>query len=133
MSKEKLAHLEMIQDVINRLSQNSFLLKGWTVVLLSGLFGLAAADSDAAFVYVAYVPASFFWVLDAYFLRQERLFRALYDDVRSRPNDEVDFSMDTSAVASNVHPASRVAMSITLAWFYGATLATVLFVTVMAR
>ena len=34
----KLSHLEMIQGIVNRLSQNSFLLKGWTVVLVSGLF-----------------------------------------------------------------------------------------------
>ena len=33
-------HLELIQGVINRLSTNSFLLKGWSVVLVSALFAL---------------------------------------------------------------------------------------------
>lgn len=93
---QKLKHLELIQGVINRLSTNSFLLKGWSVVLVSALFALAAHESRAAFVYLAYIPAFVFWGLDGYFLWQERLYRALYDEVRAKPEDEVDFSMDTS-------------------------------------
>ena len=78
----KQAHLEMIQGVVNRLSHNSFLLKGWSVILVSALFALAAKDSQLLFVYLAYFPAISFWCLDGYFLRQERLFRKLYDHVR---------------------------------------------------
>ena len=37
-------HLEFIQGTVNRLSTNSFLLKGWSVVLVSALFALASAD-----------------------------------------------------------------------------------------
>lgn len=94
---QKLKHLELIQGVINRLSTNSFLLKGWSVVLVSALFALAAPESRAAFVYLAYIPAFVFWGLDGYFLWQERLYRALYDHVRSKPDAEIDFSMDTSS------------------------------------
>ena len=36
--ENKQKHLELIQGVINRLSSNSFLLKGWSVVLISALF-----------------------------------------------------------------------------------------------
>jgi hypothetical protein len=71
----KRAHLEMIQGVVNRLSNNSFLLKGWSVLLVSGLFALAAKDAKALFVYIAYFPCCVFWGLDGYFLWQERLFR----------------------------------------------------------
>ncbi len=38
----KLKHLEMIQGVVNRMASNSFQLKGWSVVLVSALFALAA-------------------------------------------------------------------------------------------
>ena len=88
----------MIQAIINRVSVNSFLLKGWSVVLVSALFALAAGDSNARFVYLAYFPAVAFWVLDGYFLWQEKLFRTLYDHVRSTEESDVDFSMDTSVV-----------------------------------
>ena len=35
--ESKIRHLEMIQGVINRLSTNSFLLKGWSLSLITGL------------------------------------------------------------------------------------------------
>ena len=75
--EQKTKHMEFIQGVINRLSQNSFLLKGWSVVLISALFALSAGDSNPAFIVLAYIPAFIFWGLDGYFLREERKFRAL--------------------------------------------------------
>ena len=48
----KLKHLEFIQGVINRLSTNSFLLKGWSVVLVSALFALSANDANVTFIIV---------------------------------------------------------------------------------
>ena len=99
----KRSYLEMVQGIINRLSHNSFLLKGWTVVLVTGLFVLSKNDNDKVyFVLLAYIPVISFWGLDAYFLRQERLYRKLYDRVRSIKNDDVDFSMDTSLVKKEV-------------------------------
>ncbi len=77
--ENRLAHLEMAQAIVNRMSVNSFLLKGWSVVLVSALFAQVASDSPALFVYLAYFPAVAFWVLDGYFLRQEKLFRRVYD------------------------------------------------------
>ena len=56
MSKKQ-GHLEMIQGVVNRLSHNSFLLKGWTVVLISALFALGAKDKNLLLVYLAYFPS----------------------------------------------------------------------------
>ena len=87
--ENKRKHLEMIQGVVNRLAQSSFLLKGWSVLLISALFALAASDSQPLFIYLAYFPGFAFWVLDAYFLWQERLFRALYDLVRSLKDEEI--------------------------------------------
>ena len=94
---KKPKHLELIQGVINRLSTNSFLLKGWSVVLVSALFALAAPESRPAFVYLAYIPAIVFWGLDGYFLWQERLYRSLYDHVRTQDEADIDFSMDISS------------------------------------
>ena len=119
------AHLEMIQAVVNRMSVNSFLLKGWSVVLVSALFALAAAQAKIVFVYVACFPAVAFWLLDGYFLRQERLFRALYDHVRAIGEDEVDFSMDTASVGASVASWGRVVFSLTLIIFHGAVLASI--------
>ncbi len=109
----------MIQAVVNRMSVNSFLLKGWSVVLISALFALAAGDSQALFVYLAYFPAIAFWMLDGYFLRQEKLFRKLYDRVRRLAETDVDFAMDTSVVDGEVAAWSAVVFSKTLLLFHG--------------
>ncbi len=75
-------HLDMILSVIDRMANNSFLLKGWSVTLAAGLFALAANDTKPLFAAIAILPGIAFWGLDAYYLRQERLFRNLYDAVR---------------------------------------------------
>lgn len=96
--ENKLKHLEFIQTVIDRLSRNSLLLKGWGVTLISALFALAAKDSNKQYILLAYFPILTFWVLSGYYLSQERRFRALYDQVRVLPPDKIDFSMDTKSL-----------------------------------
>ena len=118
----------MIQAVVNRMSVNSFLLKGWSVVLISALFALAAGDSEALFVYIAYFPAFAFWMLDAYFLRQERLFRKLFDRVRHLAETDVDFSMDTSVVDGDVAAWLAVVFSKTLLLFHGTVFGSIVIV-----
>jgi hypothetical protein len=76
-------HLEMIQAVINRMGSNSFAVKTWTVGLVAALLTFAAErEETASRVLVALMPVAVFWYLDAFYLRQERLFRRLYDAVR---------------------------------------------------
>jgi hypothetical protein len=124
----KHSHLEMIQGVINRLSNNSFLLKGWSVVLVSGLFALAAKDSKPLFIYLAYFPCVVFWGLDGYFLWQERRFRALYDAVRKVDAQSIDYSMDTSQVSSSAGSWGQAVFSRTLIAFHGVVLCTIIIV-----
>ena len=97
--ESKLKHLEMIQAIINRLANNSFLIKGWCITIITALFTLASKDANNRFVIVSFFPCIIFWILDSYFLWQERLFRSLYDEVRSKPNLEIDFSMSHSKIA----------------------------------
>jgi hypothetical protein len=91
----KAKHLEMIQGIINRMAHCSFLLKGWSVILVSGLFALAAKDANQLFIYIAYLPVIAFWILDGFYLYQERLYRKLYTYVRITESSDVDFEMDT--------------------------------------
>ena len=89
-------HLEFIQASINRMSGNLFLLKGWSITLIAGLFALAAKDTNKAYILIAVFPLFVFWTLDGYFLSMERRFRALYEHVRKLDESAIDFSMDTS-------------------------------------
>lgn len=124
-------HLKLIQGVINRMARNSFLLKGWSVVLISAFFALAAANSKIYFVFLSYFPLVVFWILDGYFLWQERLFRALYDYVRKLQEEDVDFSMNTGIVEKQVSPWANVVFSNTLLLFYGTIFASILIVMII--
>lgn len=102
---QRVKHLEMLQVVITRLGQNSFAVRGWSVTLVSVLFALIAAkDSPPAATLVALVPSIVFWGLDAYYLRQERLFRRLYaavaQDVGNAEPSVAPFSMDVTPFAA---------------------------------
>ena len=123
--EKKLKHLEMLQAVISRMANNSFRLKGWNVVLVSAIFVLASSESKSQIVCLAYLPTAVFWLLDGYFLRQERLFRKLYDKVRVMGEDDIDFSMNTMPIDKDVASWLRAAVSRTLLLFHGAITLTV--------
>lgn len=99
--ESKLKHLELVQGVINRMANNSSMLKGWAVTLASGIFVLSGRDSDKLYFLVAYIPIIFFWFLDAYYLLQERLYRSLYDKVRDTDADKIDFSLKATVQEFN--------------------------------
>ena len=117
-------HLEFIQGVVNRLAANSFQLKGWSVVLVSAIFFFLGRGGPIELVAIALIPVLFFWGLDGYFLRQERLFRDLYDHVRGLKDDKIDFSMDISSFREN-RTWKGAALSRTLVVFYGALALTI--------
>ena len=124
MDREK--HLELIQGVINRMAGNSFHLKGWSVVLVSALFALAGKDKAVYFVYLAYLPALAFWVLDGYFLWQERMYRKLYDAVRKDTRTDSDFSMNAYQYRTEVPSWPATCVSTTLLIFHGMVVGAVL-------
>lgn len=124
---DKLKHLEFLQGVVNRMGQNSFFIKGWTVTLVSALFALAAKDSNAGYVLVAYFPTVAFWFLDSYYLYQERLFRKVYDSVRGQ-NSPVDFSLSTKPFDKGLGDWVKTLFSKTILIFYGIVFVTLIIV-----
>ncbi|MXX08269.1 MAG: hypothetical protein F4Z67_01245 [Synechococcus sp. SB0667_bin_8] len=116
----KLKHLELIQGVINRLAGDSARLKNWSVTLVAALFVLLARADRAEYIHVVFVSILAFWILDGYFLCQERLFRALYHHVCFLDVSEIDFSMHVSQFRMGWTRTQAGAMfSATLIGFYG--------------
>src|SRR6266704_4015267 len=76
----RLRHLADVQAVIERLSQHSFVIRGWSVTLVSVVFAILSTRERTQSwpVLIALAPALVFWILDAHYLRQERLYRCLY-------------------------------------------------------
>ena len=129
--ENKRKHLEFIQNTITRMAHNSFLLKGWSVTIVSALFVIAAVADPAIFL-IGFLPVIVFWILDGFFLYQERLFRALYDEVRTKNEEEIDFSMDTKRFRGGRQSWWSSFWSRALWPFHGVLFAVVLIITLMA-
>jgi hypothetical protein len=112
MNEFQVKHLEMLQAVITRMNTNSFMIKGWMITLVSAIFALAAKDANQSYVIITYICIPAFWLLDAFYLSQERQYRALYDTVRTSQN--TDFSMDASKYRSGRNTWLRALFSTTL-------------------
>jgi hypothetical protein len=74
-----------------------------------------------------------FWGLDACFLRQERLLRGLYDQVRRRNPAVEPFAMNAAAYAAGVPSWRRTLLAPTLAPFYGPVFAVGVVLTAVLR
>ncbi len=91
--ENKQTHLKFIQDTIKRMSDHSFSVKGWAVALVAATFALAARADSRTAIHAVYFVIPVVWVLDGYYLSQEKRFRSLYDKVRQKTEQEIDFSM----------------------------------------
>ena len=113
-------HLEMIQGVINRLGHDSFLIKGWSMAILAaGIISITRSELQGGFMILAFlIPIFGFWVLDGYFLWQERLFRKVYDEIRKQ--ETTDFAMNVMKHRNKPKCSWMASMfSVTLNLFYG--------------
>ncbi|MGN8423550.1 hypothetical protein ACR9KS_07790 [Helicobacter pylori] len=71
--------LKILQGVINRMAQNSLECKKWTLALAVGILSLKIeAISNSYRLCVLGVLLACFYLLDAYYLTQERSFREQY-------------------------------------------------------
>jgi hypothetical protein len=118
-NENKIKHLEFIQLTITRMGVNSFLLKGWTVTIVAALFAFAANNAqNFRLTVISGVATVIFWLLDSYFLKQERLFRNLYDEVRLKRAADIDFSMSTAMLNNKQTNYFNCITSKTLVGFY---------------
>lgn len=82
-SEDKRLYLKMIEDIITRMGNNSFLIKGWSMTAVGGIVTLYFSKRNFSDSYYLLVVALFvsllFWINDAYFLQIELRFRKLYD------------------------------------------------------
>lgn len=94
--ENKIKHLEMVQNIIQRMANNSFLLKGWAVSLVVAIFVLADVETYQIYFLITFIPMISFWFLDSYYLQIERKYTVLYNKVLQKK--EVDFDLSISNI-----------------------------------
>ena len=119
LTQSQVRHLEMIQNVITRMAGNSFALKALAGTIAAAVIAYAGStENSSPWVAVAGIlPSVVFWVLDAQYLRRERLFRKLYDGVRQSEVNE-PFDMNIAPYDTRVEAVWRIAMSWSVRWYY---------------
>ena len=80
------------------MGKNSFSLKGWAVGVMVAIYAFAGQNYNKA-VIVTLIPLIIFWILDSYYLMLERKYRRLYDEVRLKENNKIDFDMNFNNVS----------------------------------
>ncbi|MFF8986846.1 hypothetical protein ACF08E_26180 [Streptomyces globisporus] len=87
LGDERVSHLEFLQHTIARLGTNSFLIKGWSMTLSGALVAVSSSRPTWTVVAAALMVTMGFWLLDSFYLGQERLFRSLYERASAPTED----------------------------------------------
>jgi hypothetical protein len=117
--------IDLIQGVISRMANNSFLLKGWVVSLVAVLLALTkdtiVANKLSYFNALLLAPVIVFWYLDAYFLHKEKCYRELYKWViLNRENSsKLLYDLDYTRFKKKVKSVFSLMFNITLWPIYG--------------
>lgn len=115
--------LDLIQDCIKRMANNSFMIKGWTVTYVGGLIAICKGEIPLIWIAVAIcIGVVAFWYVDAHFLQTERAYRKLYEDViilRPIGNTKDQYSLDPRKYIKRVDSKYEIMLSATLCPIYG--------------
>jgi hypothetical protein len=93
----RIKHMEMIQAVVSRLGNNSFVVKGWAITVAGAFFAFAVDRDDSSIAFAGLVPVIAFYWVDVYFLQAERLFRVLFEQVRAGDPSVEPFYMNATS------------------------------------
>lgn len=103
MMENKYKHMDYIQSTISRMASNSFYLKGWNITIIAAIVALSLKESDWKIYGCALILNGIFWFLDSYYLKQEKLYRELYEEISLIKDDkEINFSMNTKNFKKSV-------------------------------
>lgn len=116
LTDDQRKHLDFIQAIIARLFSSSSTAKSWGFTVSMAAFGISATRTIPFVAMLGLIAIAFFGLLDSNYLREERLFRELYNDAR-RGHIEV-YSMNKDTYADQC-PRHKVILSWSVAGFYG--------------
>ena len=92
MPDGKKEYLQMLQEPICRMSTISAIFKGFAATIVAGISVISYSSTNTWILGLSFLPVLAFAVLDIYYLKLERKFRFLFEQVRLDKH-EIDFSM----------------------------------------
>ncbi|MEA3009923.1 MAG: hypothetical protein QOJ91_1615 [Sphingomonadales bacterium] len=113
----RVAHLNMIQGVISRMSGFSAGVKNFCVTISAAIIAVAYQKQIPMLVWAAVAVVVIFCIMDTYYLGLERRYRELYEDVAARPFDQAS-NMSLKSERLNFSTCFRALRSNSVAGFY---------------
>lgn len=118
--------IDLIQNCINRMAKNSFMIKGWLVSLIAIILAIKPKEINIGYlIIILSIITICFWYLDAFFLKTERTYRIIYEYViTERQNDRFEnlYNLNKAKLPCEVQQRyqtiSNVMFSKTLITFY---------------
>lgn len=98
----------MIEAIIERMAKNSFQLKGWSMTLIALVGAISVQGSDKRFILLAFIPILGFWILDSFYLQQERKYKQLYKNVAEQDESQIDFNLDADKATGTAEEMARL-------------------------
>lgn len=92
MPDGKKEYLQMLQEPICRMSTVSAIFKGFAATIVAGISAISYETTNVWILALSFLPVFAFAILDVHYLKLERKFRFLFEQVRLDKH-EVDFSM----------------------------------------
>lgn len=134
----KLKHLDMIEAIIERMAKNCFQLKGWTMTLVTIVGALSSQNADKRFIALAFIPILGFWILDSFYLQQERKYKLLYKNVASKSEADIDFNLDSNLATGSATEMEHICFfkcffSVTEVWFYPLLAMTIIILAIVLK
>ncbi|MBK9995002.1 MAG: hypothetical protein IPP01_13740 [Saprospiraceae bacterium] len=114
-------YLEFIQNIVSRLNSNSFQIKGLSITILSALLAVYSSNNNLKILILAIIPTFLLWLLDSYYLYQERLFRDLFkkiSNIESNKNEFKHFDLSISDIEKKTDKYLSAVFSKTTFIFY---------------
>lgn len=129
MKQEKISYLQMIQNVITRMSESSFKIKGWGIGVMLAIFSFAGNQGDKRCILFTIVPLFVLWCLDTYYLQLERKYREFYDYKLNEKADDKMFDMNYNNMKIEMKKVAKISFfrcmfSLTEILFYITCIAT---------
>ena len=107
MENTKVSYLQMIQNVITRMAENSFKIKGWAIGVMLAIFSFAGTQGDKRCILFTVVPLLVLWGLDTYYLQLERKYRLFYNS-KCESNEEELFDMNYNNIKIEMKEVSKI-------------------------
>ena len=92
MQDGKKEYLQMLQEPICRMSTISAIFKGFAATIVAGISVISYSTTNVWVLALSFLPVLAFAIMDVYYLKLERKFCFLFDQVRQDKHD-IDFSM----------------------------------------